>query len=253
VAVPSGKDDKVRRDLLGLMTAYIWQFYQVDILLRNPTNADFSHFILSYGPTRAILLLAVNITCPQIVLHDHLLNLIYSPFVGLPKIVINLTSSPLAFCDWFGLDYDRWKAGAFDSPLDLWEWLTAVQPGSLAAEAWEKIVKGAETPTKGLKPPGSKLNDVIAFIRWLRESSAFAVDPSFWDSRVVACSDPLTELTPEAPTPLEPRAVEALKRWNKMIELDEALGKRTEEARVMVKSQEKRKKRRDSSGLSMLV
>lgn len=114
----------------------------MDVLLRNPDNVDLSHFILSYGAVRAILLMAVNIICPQLVLHDRLLAFIYSPFVGLPTISIPLTSSPAAVCEWFGLDYPHWRSNRFAGLSDLWQWLTDVAADSLAADAWKKIVRG---------------------------------------------------------------------------------------------------------------
>jgi len=193
--------------------------------------------------------MAVNIICPQLVLHDHLLAFIYSPFVGLPRFSIPLTSSPAAVCQWFGLDYPRWLDGRFAGVSDLWYWLTDVAADSLAADAWNKIVRGAEVPTKGLKSAGTKLDDVVAFVRWLRTASRFAVDPELWDS---SCADVQvsTELMPDMPTPLHTLAKSALERWNKMDKHDELLKTRSEEARVLAASQQKRKKRQVSAGTS---
>jgi hypothetical protein len=160
---------------------------------------------------------------------------------------VTLTSSSLAFCEWFGLDYSSWKRQIFDKPMDLWIWLTTVPAGSIAAEAWKRLARRAEVPTKKLKSPGSKLTDVVAFVEWLRQSSPFAIDRSLWVSwtKEYPVSE---ELTPDSPAPVKPIAVQALNRWGKMDEHDALLKQRIEEAKVLAHNQGKKNKRQASNG-----
>ena len=218
----------------------------MDLNLILPDRLEFSLLTASYGTTLVILSTIVKIMAPALTLHLSHLGVKYTPYPGLATIKIPLTTDPTQLCEWFGLDYEVWKATRFETEIELWKWLIAVPEGTILHDGYNRIVDGqASSPDDAPKNHRKKVGGWEAFKIWLQTSpeSKFSRAPIMAKTEKTVDSDAANTETPaialidpENPAYLNSRAKEAIDKWGARDSFDKSMKESKEAAIKMVEA-----------------
>ncbi|ORX34057.1 hypothetical protein BD324DRAFT_658098 [Kockovaella imperatae] len=250
-------------------------FWQVDCITVPSSTASFALLSTSYGDSLVVLSYALKILCPSFSLSSTQFNLKHSPFSGIPPIQVQLTTDPVPFCKWLGVDYDKWQATTFADNHELWEWLTNVEPSSILGTIWIKLAaprkedhdKDFETGdgTPVIRNHVRKISGVAKFLKWLRRPDSHwvklaveceaaklgesTINPSSCDdtARSVASAEPSPISTsveqlildPGSPSPLDNHARDALTFWDCQSEYNVQYADRQGQARLLAERRQK--------------
>ncbi|OCF58571.1 hypothetical protein L486_03058 [Kwoniella mangroviensis CBS 10435] len=154
------------------------KFYQIDVLLVSPESFDFNHLMSSYSSTGVLLGRVLRQLSKSFTLHLTHLVVRHLPYFGIPPIDITLTSSPEEFCEWLGLDYQKWKTEgeSWVTEVDFWKWMTDAREDSPAAQAIRRMAaRSKSTIDEGLSKKRRKRADFAdRFYEWLQKESDWA-------------------------------------------------------------------------------
>jgi hypothetical protein len=94
----------------------------------------------SYGVTALLYAAAVRRMSSSLTCHNDRFVIRYSPYQGLKAVEVELTSDPLEFMKWAGLDPDRFERG-FETEKEYWLWLTCLTDENQGANEEERKEK----------------------------------------------------------------------------------------------------------------
>jgi hypothetical protein len=110
------------------------------MLLVQPNRLQFSVMTQSYGVTALLYAAAVRRMSSSLTCHNDRFVIRYSPYQGLKALEVELTSDPLQFMEWAGLDPIRFEQG-FQTEKQYWLWLTCLTDEDQGADDKEREEK----------------------------------------------------------------------------------------------------------------
>jgi hypothetical protein len=221
--------------------------FQVDICLLHPDGYAFSLFVKSFGIVRLTLASALRYVTSHLSISIYRLETSYTPYPGLPAIVIALSTSPAELCQWLGLDHLTWQKG-FANEEALYAWLVTVKKGSFLDQAHSKMGREKRDVKHAGVKNDTKVGGWKAFLEWMRDAlespyrapAGLAITPAPLVIQLPV--EASQNIDPEAPLPLDPLAKETIVRFGKWTEFEEAMVERKHLATIRAMQQKKRNK-----------
>ncbi len=160
-------------------------------------------------------------------------------------------------CDWLGQDYDHWDQTQFETPMELWKWMVNIKPGQIGVGALKALSrKRGESAQEVLKNRRwwNRPQGVIDFLDWVRSEHSPWYQPDSEDfvrhdgqpkpvlspEEAAAMASAASMVDPDKPNPLDARAIDALKFWNRTEEYDKILAERRVLAVALHEKQQER-------------
>ena len=169
---------------------------------------------------------AVRLVTPQIIVHTTHLGSNWVAYPTYPPIRVPLCLDLEQFCDWLGLDLERWRDG-FNTMEEVYMWIASSR--GVLDIAWRKVQRRDPLVARCGRVGQRRNAAWRAFCDWLEaremefeDSEEEGEDPA----RAAEADGGRVHIHPDMPSPIHPLLAGALDRWGKRREMDAALAER---------------------------